>query len=275
MNIWSLVLGCGLGLLVGGALGGLGISYYQQIRSGRVKVPPTVAIGPIKIDLSGLGPKGEGAALQPETGSIAPLLEGGSSATGGCLGILGAGMVFLGFVLPWFSCSVPMTGIQGSMSGLGALLQILGAMVMSLISAIGLGGLLGGEGGASVAAMGLLVVLLLLVVAVFLALTPLMGFRIGRTALSLIQTLKPTNVRRRQIARSLTVAAIVGLVPMVCSLSGSATTFGIGVRVQNLSTGLWVTMAGFGLALIAGTIISTAAALSDQLPKPPAPNKPG
>jgi ABC-type nitrate/sulfonate/bicarbonate transport system permease component len=51
------------------------------------------------------------------------------------------------------------------------------------------------------------------------------------------------------------------------------TNFSVGVQVQNLGVGLWVTMAGFAVAFVAGIIISTAAALSEQLPKPTAKDK--
>ncbi len=87
-------------------------------------------------------------------------------------------------------------------------------------------------------------------------------------------TLRMTNVQRRRAASGLTAAAVTGFVPLLCYLTSSMSSFGIGVQVQNLATGLWVTMAGFGLAFVAGLVISTAAALSDQMPKPPTPNKP-
>ena len=270
MDALALAFTCMLGFLVGGVLGGFGVAVLQQIRTGRIKIPSTIALGPVKLDTSGLSPQTTGATQETDVSSVGPLIEGGSSATGGCLSLVGAGMVLVGFVLPWFTCSIPLLAIQGSVSGFSAFVQLVFGVLLSLVSAAGVGSQRGGGG---LAALGVVLVLVLIVAAVFLALTPLMGLQIGRTGLRLIQTLKTTNDQRRHIARSLTVAAVVGFVPLLCYLTNTMTNFSIGVQVQSLGVGLWVTMAGFALAFVAGIIISTAATLSEQLPEPPAKDK--
>ncbi|MBI3241787.1 MAG: hypothetical protein HYZ49_05780 [Chloroflexi bacterium] len=270
MDVLGLAFTCVLGLLVGGVLGGFGVAVLQQIRTGRIKIPPTIALGPVKLDTSGLSPQTAGATQETDVSSVGPLIEGGGSATGGCLSLIGAGMVLVGFVLPWFTCSVPLLAIQGSVSGFSAFVQLVFGVLLSLVSSAGIGTQRGGGG---LAALGLLLTLVLVAAAVFLTLTPLMGLQIGRTGLRLIQSLKITNEQRRRTARSLTIAAVVGFVPLLCYMTSTMTNFSVGVQVQNLGAGLWVTMAGFALAFVAGIIISTAAALSEQLPKPPAKDK--
>jgi hypothetical protein len=263
MNVTGLVLSCLFGLLVGGILGAFIVAVVHQIRTGGIKLPPIIPLGPIKVDTSGLSAQPGDVAKASEGLNARPLIEGGGSATGGCLSLLGAAMVLVGFVLPWFTCNIPVLAIQGSVSGLTALLQLVFGVLLSLLGTAGIGAQRGGGG---LAALGLVLVSVLVGAAVFLALTPLMGLQIGRSGLRLVQTLRLTNEQRRRIARSLTMAAVIGFIPLLCYMTGTMTNLSIGVKVQNLGIGVWLTLAGFVVSFLAGIVISTAAALSEQLP---------
>ena len=108
--------------------------------------------------------------------------------------------------------------------------------------------------------------LVLVAFAVFLALVPIMGFRIGRMGLRIIQSLKTTTPdQRRRFGRGLTVAAAVGSVPLLCYTANASSSVNLGFNIANLGVGLWTTLAGFGLAFIAGLMISTSVAVADQL----------
>ncbi|MCI0529108.1 MAG: hypothetical protein L0Y56_16855 [Nitrospira sp.] len=128
----GLAFTCVLGLLVGGVLGGVAV--FQQIRMGRIKIPPTITFDPVKLDISGLSPQTGVTTQETDVSSMRPLLEGSGSATGGCLSLIGAGMVLVGFVLPWFTCSIPMLAIQGSVSDFSALVQPVFGVLQSLES---------------------------------------------------------------------------------------------------------------------------------------------
>ena len=255
-------LSCLLGLLVGGVLGGFAITLLQQVRSGQVKVPPSIEIGPLKLDTSGIAPQIREGDERADWDDVAPYIEVGGSMTSGCLALIGGGMVLVGFLLPWFSCSIPLL-LSGSFSGFSMLLQLIAGVFLSSL------GIFGSD--SNFAAIGGALAVLLILVTAILVLIPLMGFRIGRTGLKLVQAPKITNQWRREISRNLIWTAIVGLIPMFCYLTSATAQFSgistLGVSVRSADTGLWVTLAGFVVAIVAGIVISTAAALSEQLPK--------
>jgi hypothetical protein len=260
----DLAVSCILGLLVGGVLGGLGVTLLQQIRAGRIKVPPEMRLGPVKLDLSGLGPRADAA---PQTGaadwaSMGPALEVGGSMTSGCLALTGAGLVLVGFVLPWFTCSIPLL-MSGSVSGFSMLLQLVGGVLIS-----GLGVLGGDDFAALSGALGLILV----GVTAVLILIPFMGLRVGRMGLELIQSPRLSSHVRREASRTLIRAAIIGFIPMLCYLTSATAQFSgfglMGLSVQSADRGLWVTLGGFGLAIVAGLVISTTAAWAEQLARP-------
>src|SRR5262249_2464410 len=130
--------------------------------------------------------------------------------------------------------------ISGNMSGFGALIQIVLGVLLSLLDSLGLAGLglLGyqqGAGGiAAIGALGLLLTVVLLAFALFLALVPIMGFRIGRIGLRIIQSLKTTTPdQRRRFGRGLTVAAAVGSVPLLCYTANASSSVNLGFNVAN------------------------------------------
>jgi hypothetical protein len=122
-----------------------------------------------------------------------------------------------------------------------------------------------------------LVFLVLLVVAVVIILAPLMGWRIGREGLEMIRALRSSNAYRRSVAQTITRSAVIGLAPLLCYFSTTITNFnlpsvpglGSGLQLQTAGIGLWITMSGFGLALVAGLVISIAVSLAEQIPRPP------
>lgn len=262
---------CVLGLFVGGSLGGFGMALLQGIQTGRIRLPPYVALGPIKLDLTGLSPQASAYAGQTDLPSVAPLLEGGGSLTGGCLAVISAGMVLVGFILPWFTCNL--TLLSGSFSGLSALIQLLFGLILTLVGTAG-------SNSSNLNTIGGILFMFLLGITVAIALTPLMGWRIGRQGLNLIQALRTSNVQRRIIAQTITRAATIGLAPLLCYFSVAVTNLnlpvvpglGSSIQLRSADIGLWLTMSGFGLAFIAGLVISTAASLAEQLPKRPATN---
>lgn len=269
-NSFGTVLTCLVGLLIGGAIGGIGVTFLQQLRTGQVRLPPSIGLGPVRLDISGLMPPADGIVRPPaDTSGFAPLLEGGSSLTGGCLAAISAGMVLVGFVLPWASCNLVI--LSGSFSGLSALVTLGVWTVVALLGAAG-------SGSRDLAALGGTVIALLLVVTIVIALTPIMGWRIGREGLELIQSLRTSNAYRRSAAQAITRSAVIGLAPLLCYFSISISNLnlsavpglGSSIGFQSADIGLWITMGGFGLAFVAGLIISTAAALAEQLPAAPA-----
>lgn len=96
-NPLVLALMCFVGVLMGGALGGFSVYLFDLLRTGRVRLPPIIALGPVRLDISGLMPPTGGAIRPADTSGIAPLLEGGSSLTGGCLAVISAGLIPLHF----------------------------------------------------------------------------------------------------------------------------------------------------------------------------------
>src|SRR3990172_2626210 len=258
-----------LGLLIGGIIGSFTIALFQQIRTGRIKLPPTISLGPVKIDISGLAPQAGQTTQETDLSSMKPLIEGGGSAAGGCLSLIGAGMILVGFVLPWFTCNIAQL-ISGSFSGLTVLMQIVFGVLLSLVGLAGSASQANQYGTASTAMGGVLVVLLILVT-VFVALTPLMGLYIGRSGLRLVQSLKAASEQRRRAAQGLTRAAVVGFLPLLCYFTGATANInfsglgalGLPIKIRSADVGLWLTMAGFGVAFIAGLVISTAVSLSD------------
>ncbi|MBM4425282.1 MAG: hypothetical protein FJ030_18190 [Chloroflexi bacterium] len=265
-----------LGLLIGGTLGGFAIALFQQIRTGRIKLPPTVSLGPVKMDISALSPQPGQTAQESDLSSMKPLIEGGGSATGGCLSFIGAGMVLIGFVLPWFTCNIASL-ISGSFSGLTVLMQLVFAVFISLAGLAGSASQYGEYGAASSAMSGAIVILVALVT-LFVALTPLAGLSIGRSGLRLMQSLKETADQRKRAAQGLSRVAVIGFLPLLCyftsataniNLSGLG-ALGLPIEVKSADIGLWLTMAGFGVAFVGAIVISTAVSLSEGLTNPSA-----
>ena len=256
-----------LGLFIGGVLGGYGIALIQQIRTGRVKVPPQISLGPVKIDISALSPQtdeeGSDSKSADDWGDMAPFLEGGGSIAGGCLSLIAAGLVFLGFILPWASFDVLF--LSGQVSGLSMLVQlIIGTALMAF-------GTLGSETEFG-ALSGMAVTTLLVAITAFLILVPVMGFRIGKRGLQLMQSPKATSRQRQESSRRLSRAAVLGLLPVICYLTTAVSSISslssIGISIKSSAIGLWVTLGGFVLAIAAGILVSTATTVADQLARP-------
>jgi DNA-binding CsgD family transcriptional regulator len=269
----DLAISCILGLLVGGVLGGLGMTLIQQVRSGRIQVPPEVRVGPVKLDLTGLAPQGEAAkgADAVDWSNMRPVLETGGSLTSGCLALAGAGLVLVGFLLPWFTCSIPLL-MSGSFSGFSMLVQLVGGVLLSAL------GVLGGD---DFAALSGVLALILIGVTAVLIIIPLMGLRVGSKGLQLIQSPRVSSQVRRETSRTLIRTAIIGFIPMLCYLTSATAQISglgfLGVSVQSADRGLWVTLGGFGLAIVAGLVISTTAAWAEQMARPgtaPTPSPP-
>jgi DNA-binding CsgD family transcriptional regulator len=262
MNIY---VSCLLGLLVGGVIGGLGVAFLQQIRMG--KIPPVIGLGPIKLDLSGLAPKDQMDITAKDWSDMTTLVEGGGTISSGCLAMIGAAMIFTGFVLPWITCNIPFL-LSGSISGFGMLVQLVTGILLSILGV----GAAANEIG--IAALGGALVIILILVAVVLLIIPIMGLRIGRAGLSLIQSLESSNAWRKEVARILTRAAIIGLIPLLFFITGANIRVSgllnlLGVSITSADYGLWVTIGGFAVAIIAGIAISTTAAYGEQLARKP------
>jgi hypothetical protein len=265
--MWNLGIGCVLGLLIGGAIGGFSITLIQNILSGKIKLPPTIALGPLKLDISALLPKDKETTEEADMSDLVPFIEIGGSATSGCLSLLGAAMVIIGFLLPWFSCRLASL-ISGSLSGFAMLVRLVTGVLLTMFGTA--------TGGRDLAGLGAALTILLVFVTVFLALTPLMGLYIGRAGLRLIQSPKSSNAQRKRTSKLMIRAAIIGLIPLLCYLTSAVANVdfssfgarGTSVEVQSASTGLWVTLGGFSVSIIAGLVISTAASLAEQLTKP-------
>ena len=263
MENWpGVVLACLLGLFFGGAIGGLVIALLFRVRSGRVKVPPSIAIGPLKLDTSGLVEGQREGADVAEAAELGPVVESASSATGGCLALLAATMVLIGFILPWFTCNLVI--ISGSFSGFTVLVQtVLGVLLAFFAAAEGTGG---------VEAFSLALMLILMVAMFFVALIPLAGLSIGRSGLRLIQSLGPAQFKRKDLSRSLVRASLIGIAPLACYITTASANLNLGrvpllggsLGVTNADTGVWVTLGGFLVALLTGLVISALASLEGK-----------
>lgn len=269
----GLSLSCILGLLVGGALGAYGFILLSQIRSGRINVPDYLPLGPVKIDLRGLkplpaDPDMETAEPEPfDPSEVRPVVEVGGSVTGSCLSIVAALLVLVGFVLPWFSCNIA-SFISGSFSGLTVLVQLIVASLGALAGLI-----LGRQSDTTLFSGGLFVIIIGAVI--FVALIPYSGYRIGKAGFELLQVLRVSSTWQRAVSKTVIRAAIIGLVPIICYLSSASASIDfpalgpldVPVEVASADIGLWITLGGFVVAVVAGMVLSTAAALADQLVK--------
>jgi len=258
MSNWiGLALSCLLGLFLGGGLGGVVVWFYQQIRMGRVDLPPVISLGPLKVDTTGLAGIFTETRPRSSPGDAGPALENAGSATAGCLSLTGAAMVLIGFLLPWFTCNLVI--VSGSFSGFSMLVQTALGVILALFGA-------SSSRSFDTAALGGAVIVLLLLATVFVALVPLAGLSIGRTGFRLVQSLRASSSEKKAISRSLMRAAFLGLAPMLCyvatasaNLNLSSVPFlGEDIGVTNADTGVWVTLVGFLLALAAGVIVSAA-----------------
>jgi len=264
-------LGCILGLFVGGILGIVPVVLLYEIRSGRIKVPPKISLGPLRLDTSGLAKpseRPEGAA--PDLSDVAPVVDTGGSIAAGCLTLISAGLVLLGFILPWFTCNIA-GFIEGSFSGVTQLVT----MLVTLLTTV-FGGLSAREP-ESLAASGV-VALLYLVVIAFLAVIPLIGLYIGFLGFRLMTSLMKPRQQRGRLSRLLIAAGLLGLVPVCCYITSASAVPNVkldslfpglpGIEVQTTGSGLWVTLAGFAAAIVAGFTISVTVALAEQMIRP-------
>jgi hypothetical protein len=133
-------------------------------------IPP----GPIKLGISGLPTPAGSSMPAGDVGIAKPIIEDGGSAISSCLSLLGAAVMLVGFVLPWFACKVALPAIRGSGNGLAALIRLGSGVLVSRLGSAGVGAQSGGGG---IAALGLLLGFVLVSAAVFLALSPMMGVR--------------------------------------------------------------------------------------------------
>jgi hypothetical protein len=252
-----------MGLLIGGLLGGIIMYLLQQIRTGGIRIPPSVALGPVRLDTTGMTSFEEGAEPTGEPTDMRPFVETTGSAVGGCLSIVSAALVLIGFILPWFSCNLAWL-LQGSFSGFSVLVQMIAVFFLSL---------LGAAGSRDISELGIGLALFLLLAITFVALIPIAGLSIARTGLRLLHSLKATQYQRSVISRAMTRAALIGLTPLICYLAtamaninfSSLGPIGFGFEVRSTDTGLWVTFAGFVVALAAGLIISITASFAEQI----------
>ena len=257
-----------VGLLVGGLLGGWGILLLQQIRSGRVKIPPKVSLGPIKVDLSALSPATNGDEPVTDWSGLSPAVQVGGSLTGGCLSLIAAAMIFVGFVLPWASFDLIL--FSGTMSGLSVLVQLIVGLLLALLGTF-VGGIFGlREGSLALGAAGGLVTIILLLAVLFLFVIPLMGYRIGRVGVNILQSPQMSDISQTTNNYHLRRAALIGLVPVLCyfiTASGGILqqVSALGVSINNAERGLWITLGGFAIALIAGLVVSITASLANQI----------
>jgi hypothetical protein len=264
-------LGCILGLFVGGILGAVPIVVLYEIRSGRIKIPPKIGLGPIKIDTSALArPPDRPAGAVADLSDTAPLVDTGGSIAAGCLSLVSAGMVLLGFILPWFTCNIANI-IQGSFSGVAQLITLIVTLLTTVLSG------LSGEEPGDLAASAVLAVLFVVVI-LFLALIPLLGLYIGFLGLTSIRSLTKPKEQRGKLSRLLIAMGLVGLVPLCCCVtSGSAVPDvelaqivpGLpGIEMETAGAGLWITLTGFVVAIVAGFAISVTASLAEQMMRP-------
>jgi DNA-binding CsgD family transcriptional regulator len=262
------VITCLFGLFLGGLLGGLAVYLYQGIREGRIDAPDTLALGPLKLELSSIaGTEGEeGGPRDPE--STARMLQSAGPPAAGCLSLAGSFLVLVGFILPWFTCNISSL-IQGSFSGLTVLFQLIVFFILSLVGASGYDDFGG---------IGAVAILILLPVIFFIGLIPVTGFYVGRNGLRLFQTLRGTLEEQSKLGQAITRMAVIGLVPMLCYLATAVANFdfsalgllGYGISVQSAGTGLWVTFAGFVFSIAAGVVISIYVSLAQQSVSPTA-----
>lgn len=257
-----------VGLLVGGLLGGWGVALVQQIRTGRVKIPPKVSIGPIKIDLSALSPAMDNGESVTDWSGLSPAVQIGGSLTGGCLSLIAAAMIFIGFVLPW--ASFDLIVFSSTSSGLTVLVQLIVGLLLALVGTF-VGGVFGlSQGSLQLGAAGGMATILLLLAVLFLCVIPLMGYRIGKVGVNLLQSPQMSNISQTITHYNLRRAALIGLVPVLCYLitaSGGVLqqVSVLGISINNAESGLWITLAGFALALVAFLVVSITASLANQI----------
>ena len=247
------------------------IALYE-IRSGRIKIPPQIGVGPIKIDASALiKPSERAAGATADLSDVAPVVDSGGSIAAGCLTLISAGMVLVGFIMPWFTCNIANI-IQGSFSGVTQMIT----MIVTLLTTV-LGSLTAGSPGEQAASSVLAI--LFLVAILFLGTVPLAGLYIGSLGLRLMRSLRESGEERGKLSRLLVKAGLVGLVPVCCYMTSASAipTLDVpqlfsglpSIGVQSAGAGVWVTLAGFVVAIAAGFIISVTVSLAEQLRHPP------
>ncbi len=266
------VLLCLIGLFIGGVLGGILMYVLQEMRAGRIEAPGTLSLGPININLAGMGDAEAGTGKVVGSGSTAEFLEVAGPTAGGCLSFLGAFVVLFGFLLPWFTCNLASI-FRGSFSWLSMFVQLVAFFILSIF---------GAAGSRDLNELGAAALLILLPTIIIVSLIPLAGLVIGRNGLRLFQAIKGTPQKQKSIGKALMRAAVIGLVPMLCYL-GIATVnfdlsglglFGADIGVQSADIGLWVTFSGFVVSIVAGLVLSISTSVAEQLVKPDAPKSP-
>ncbi|MGD2177437.1 MAG: hypothetical protein PVG71_06390 [Anaerolineae bacterium] len=268
----GILLACILGLLLGGILGAVATVLLYEMRSGRINVPPKIGLGPIHIDTSALAkPSDRRVDAAADFSDVAPVVDSGGSVAAGCLTLISAGLVLLGFVLPWFTCNLANL-IQGSFSGVTQLFT----MVLTLLTTI-FGGLFAQSSGDRAASGAL--ALVIVVATLLLAVVPLAGLYIGSVGLKVMKSLRESREERNRLSRLLIRAGILGLIPVCLYITAASAiptvnlTQGLPgvprVAVQSTGPGLWVTVAGFVVAIAAGFVISVTASLAEQMIGPP------
>jgi hypothetical protein len=180
-------------------------------------------------------------------------------------------MILVGFIMPWFTCNIAGL-IQGSFSGVTQLIAMLATLLTALF-----GGLTSDTAG-ELAASGVVIVVFVVATA-FLAAIPVAGVYIGIYGLQLLRALRMPYWQKARLSRALIKAALVGLVPVACYVAiGSAIPTvrltklipGLpGIGVQSTGQGVWVTLAGFVVAIAAGFGISVTVSLAKQLAEQP------
>lgn len=268
----KVISSCILGLLAGGILGAVATVLLYEIRSGRINVPSKVDLGPIQIDTSALAkPSDRRIDAAADFSDVAPMVDSGGSVAAGCLTLISAGLVLLGFVLPWFTCNLANL-IQGSFSGVTQLFT----MVLTLLTTV-FGGLFAQTSGDRAASGGL--ALVIGVATLLLAVVPLAGLYIGSVGLKVMKSLRESREKRSRLSRLLIRAGIVGLIPVCLYITAASAIPTVNLNeglpgmprigVQSTGPGLWVTVAGFGVAIAAGFVISVTASLAEQMIRRP------
>lgn len=196
-------------------------------------------------------------------------LHSGGSATSGCMTILGAAAVLLGFLLPWISCNLGYSA-SGRVNGLNLLLFLISAFLGGI-------GSLGPDNGRNFEPIGgsFTSILVVLIAIILVVLIPIMGIRIGKSGFDLAKLLVPTSASRfirKELAKNIVFASVVGLIPLILYFSllgmfyvdlGGLGNWGIGVKSADV--GIWVTTSGFLLALMTGIALLIFVAFNEQL----------
>ena len=193
-------------------------------------------------------------------------LHSGGSATSGCLALLSASAVLIGFVLPWASCQLSYIA-SGQVSGLNALV----ALITAFLADIGIIT----DKSQDVRQMGGSLGLILFIALILVILIPIMGFRIGKLGFELSLLLVPSShakYRRKDIAKSIIISSAIGILPLLLYFSslgmtrfniGGLSNLGIGVTTTDI--GIWVTASGFILALGTGIAMYIFLAFNEQI----------